>query len=183
MDEANARTFPDRPLTIWANAGKRFGRGSFLPVQFRNPPHGTLLSAQGSEQQKSQTPLKIEHLRLSGHFDQVRPAIQGHVVKEFRFIEVAVPGTGSTDAYWNFILDEVRQMIARAISSYGLDTEVSLLVRPQNSSVYEKEVHSMSFGSSDLGKLETPGSRFVVVFAQDKQKTRHSLPPRAGAKS
>jgi hypothetical protein len=41
-------------------------------------------------------------------------------------------------------------------------------IRPENAVFNKKQVDLVPFGMGDLGKLETPGCRLIVIFTQYK---------------
>jgi hypothetical protein len=107
----------------------------------------------------------------------VRTAIEDHVGEEFGLVNLTSVGAGDSDSDWHFFFNQIRQVVVGAITRGGLLTQIPGFVRPGYASIDEEEVHFVLFRVSDLGKLETPCCRFIVVLIQDKQKISHASSP------
>jgi hypothetical protein len=142
------------------------------PVWIDDTVHSGII---GSGKQEIQAVIrsKIEDFGFSRHFDQVRAAVQSHVVEEFGFIEFPASCTRGTDTHRYFVFDKIRQIIIGAVPRERFNGEVSFLVCPHRSPVNEKEIDPMSFRMGNSCHLKAPGCRFVIVFAQNKQEIGH----------
>ena len=81
----------------------------------------------------------------------MRTAVQQHIMEEFRLVNLTSIGTGNSDPDGDFLLDEIRQEVVRAITRDGLYAEIPGLVRPGNPAVGQKHVDIMTLGMGDLG--------------------------------
>jgi hypothetical protein len=75
----------------------------------------------------------------------MRTAVKNHIGKKFGLVNLTIFRAGDSDTRRDFIFYKIRQIVIRAVSGSGFLGEISLLVRPQDAPVYQKEVDKMSF--------------------------------------
>jgi hypothetical protein len=92
-------------------------------------------------------------------------AVQRHVGKKIGLVNLTGIGTGNSDPYGHIVCDQVGQVILGAISGLRFYFQISGFIPPQNGAVDKKQVDRMAFFMGDFGKLETPGSLFVIIVA------------------
>jgi hypothetical protein len=119
--------------------------------------------------------LEVENLGLRRHIDEMRPTVQLHIGKKIGLIELAVFGAWRADASFDFIVDQVRQIVLRAVTRGGFDGQVACFVGPGDPAIDKEQIDLMPFTMGDFRKLETSGGGLVVILAQYKQEFCHGV--------
>ncbi len=71
--------------------------------------------------------------------------IKKHVRKEFFLVNLTSLGTRNSNANWNLVLDQVWQIIIRAISGWSVDIQISPGISPIHTIVDKKQIRLVSF--------------------------------------
>jgi hypothetical protein len=94
-----------------------------------------------------------------------------HIREEIGLVNLTGLGARGSDANGDFILHQVRQMIPRAVSGVGFDSEIPFLIGPHHPVIDEKDIDRVTLRMSNSGKLKATGGRSVVIAVKGEQKT------------
>jgi hypothetical protein len=103
----------------------------------------------------SGTPLKIEHLCLGHQINKMGCAIEHHVGKEFRLVNLTGICARRSDPDGNLFFEQVRKIVAGAVSGDSLFREIPGVVGPQCAVFDEKDMDIVSFFMGNFGELKT----------------------------
>lgn len=88
---------------------------------------------------------KIKHFRFGSQIYQMGCTIEEHVRKEFFLVNLTILGTRNSNANGDLVLDQVRQIIIRAISGCRVDIQISCGISPIHTIVDKKQIRLVSF--------------------------------------
>jgi hypothetical protein len=111
---------------------------------------------------------KIKHLGFRRQIDQMRAAIEHHVRKEVLLVNLTSFGTRNSNSNRNFVLDQIRKIIIRAITRRCFYIEIPFGIGPVNPAVDKKDIRFVPPGVGNLSELEAPGSGLVIIATQNK---------------
>jgi hypothetical protein len=119
--------------------------------------------------------LKIKHPCFCCDINDGRRTPKIHVGKKLALVNLTRFGAGDSNPCRDFLFHKIWQIIIGTIAGLGSDAQVPAGISPVYAAVDQKQVHLVVFIMGYLCKLKTPGSGFIVVSAENKNKAGHWL--------
>ena len=96
-------------------------------------------------QTQAKWPSKIKHFRFGSQIYQMGGTIKKHVRKEAFLVNLTRLGARNSNANGDLVLDQVGQIIIRAISGGRVNIQISSGISPIHAIVDEKQIRLVSF--------------------------------------
>ncbi|MGB5424743.1 MAG: hypothetical protein WBN03_21430 [Desulfobacterales bacterium] len=100
-------------------------------------------------------PLKIEHLALGNHINQMWGVVQQHVGEKFGLVNLTGICTRRSDPDGNVVFQEVRKIVIRTIPGNGLFLEIPSFVGSQRTVLDKEDIDLVPFFVCEFGELKT----------------------------